>query len=557
VVGVTPDAPGPRRGTVTGPTSADTAGVEQPTAEGTAASTPPAEHPVDPPTGSPTRFGGALAAALGAVVGLLVGVSAGVPGVAGLAVVSGAVAAGAVALSAGSPVGRAFGSVAALAGTGVALAAVTYARSPTGVGFAVAVTAGVATVGVAAQGRLHVETVSDLIAAALTSGSLALPFTVVALLVHQGVFRAVGSALADGLFVAATMGPFVGFVSLQVAAVAAAVLFDRALPVFERYADDGYRRPPALEAVRLPLRSTAGDGNGDRDGPDPAATLRSNGRLIALFGVELGLLVTGWGPAAFEWLLQALGPLGSGLGELLTSGVLLVPVAAVAGLLGAVVLAERLRDPLERLAGRTHPDDVAAAAAGGLALGVVLLAGVPPIGTALRDMLVVDIVERDAFASVGVGGVLLVGVTGLALVTGVSAAVVGILGHVLAGLTAGHGRGFTAGATLLGAATVAGATLGAPAPAVFLGIAGSMAVWDVGHNAAGLGRLVGRKADSARPETVHAGGTLLVGLAGVLVASVGTYLVGPIVGLTGARALVALACTLVALVAFSLASGED
>jgi hypothetical protein len=92
---------------------------------------------------------------------------------------------------------------------------------------------------------------------------------------------------------------------------------------------------------------------------------------------------------------------------------------------------------------------------------------------------------------------------------------------------------------------------------VFLGIAGSMAVWDVGHNAAGLGRLVGRKADSARPETVHAGGTLLVGLAGVLVASVGTYLVGPIVGLTDARALVALACTLVALVAFSLASGED
>jgi hypothetical protein len=41
------------------------------------------------------------------------------------------------------------------------------------------------------------------------------------------------------------------------------------------------------------------------------------------------------------------------------------------------------------------------------------------------------------------------------------------------------------------------------------------------------------------------------------VASVGTYLVGPIVGLTDARALVALACTLVALVAFSLASGED
>lgn len=67
-------------------------------------------------------------------------------------------------------------------------------------------------------------------------------------------------------------------------------------------------------------------------------------------------------------------------------------------------------------------------------------------------------------------------------------------------------------------ATVFAATIDAPTWLVFGGILASLFVWDTGRFATTLGREVGRVADTQSAELTHAGGTLFVGILGVLAA---------------------------------------
>jgi len=108
-----------------------------------------------------------------------------------------------------------------------------------------------------------------------------------------------------------------------------------------------------------------------------------------------------------------------------------------------------------------------------------------------------------------------------------------------------------AAGTFLAAAFGAGA--GVPAPFVLGGIVTSLVVWDAGEYGATLGREMGAATGGARTEGVHVGATLVVGLAGALLATAVSR-IGTADVLTGVPTVpFALAAVVVALVLLILA----
>jgi len=84
---------------------------------------------------------------------------------------------------------------------------------------------------------------------------------------------------------------------------------------------------------------------------------------------------------------------------------------------------------------------------------------------------------------------------------------------VLAGVAVGSRRTITLGATVLvGSALVAGVQGVHPLVLVLASVA-SLLAWDAGTTAIGLGRQLGRHADTARLELLHTGTSVAVGLA--------------------------------------------
>lgn len=75
-------------------------------------------------------------------------------------------------------------------------------------------------------------------------------------------------------------------------------------------------------------------------------------------------------------------------------------------------------------------------------------------------------------------------------------------------------------------ATVFAATIDAPTWLVFGGIVASLVVWDTGRFATTLGREIGRRAETRSAELTHAGGTVFVGVLGVLAAVGVTNVIG-------------------------------
>lgn len=131
-----------------------------------------------------------------------------------------------------------------------------------------------------------------------------------------------------------------------------------------------------------------------------------------------------------------------------------------------------------------------------------------------RSLLVSGVAGATAAVATLVGGALPAVVTALGVLT------------LLVGVrTARHGvvdaGGFVA---VLGVAIAA--LNDATAPPVLVGTAASVVAWDAGTNAVSLGRQLGREADTARVETLHA----LAGSAvGLVAAAVGfaLFAVGP------------------------------
>lgn len=109
-------------------------------------------------------------------------------------------------------------------------------------------------------------------------------------------------------------------------------------------------------------------------------------------------------------------------------------------------------------------------------------------------------------------GVVAVAAAGLYSATGGAAALVG-LAVLAGGLFAGSRRLASMGSagTLVG--VLYAGVAGAPAVALLVGVAATVIAWDAAGSAIDLGAQLGREADTARLEVVHAGGSLVVGTA--------------------------------------------
>lgn len=93
------------------------------------------------------------------------------------------------------------------------------------------------------------------------------------------------------------------------------------------------------------------------------------------------------------------------------------------------------------------------------------------------------------------------------------------LGLLLVGVVRGAKGAVTTGAFGLLVAGVLAGSAGAPVPPILASVVFTVLAWDTGGNAIGVGEQLGRSADTARIEIVHAVGTLAVG---VLTAAVGS-----------------------------------
>lgn len=118
-------------------------------------------------------------------------------------------------------------------------------------------------------------------------------------------------------------------------------------------------------------------------------------------------------------------------------------------------------------------------------------------------------------------GTALAGLVGLVAVTaqaagGPAVAVggVGLLALVL-GLRMGSMRAVSLGAVGLFAGVLVAGAVGVPAELLLVSVAASVVAWDVAAQAISIGEQVGRAADTARAELVHAAGSALVATAAV------------------------------------------
>lgn len=127
-------------------------------------------------------------------------------------------------------------------------------------------------------------------------------------------------------------------------------------------------------------------------------------------------------------------------------------------------------------------------------------------------------------------------------------AVLGLVGLVTfaAGIVLPRPGLVSLGAFSLFVGVIVSGVFQAPAALVVVGVMGAVLAWDLTHNAASHGRQVGAKANTARAEIVHAGGSILAGgVSGGF--ALGVYLVVTGGYSTTAVALLALASVLLVL----------
>jgi hypothetical protein len=96
---------------------------------------------------------------------------------------------------------------------------------------------------------------------------------------------------------------------------------------------------------------------------------------------------------------------------------------------------------------------------------------------------------------------------------------VGLL-SLVGGLRLGVERAVSLGAVGLFAGVLVAGAVGAPAELLLVSAAASVVAWDVASQSVSLGEQVGRAADTARAELVHAAGSALVATAAVAAAYV-------------------------------------
>lgn len=480
-----------------------------------------------------TRFSGRLAVTVSALATLAVGVGVSNPGV--VVGVAGALAFGwgAGALDTDRNRRRALGSVATVGGgIAVLIGAATAGADPVGFTASTLTLLGLTAVAVDATAGLGDETLAPVLASLGSSIATVIAGVATASLLHV----AFGVALLPMAVLAAAgvslSTPLGALVVLQVQALAVGFLMVRARTVVESWFPDGVPVDAWAEFDALTLSV----------GEVPRA-------YWAVLAVQVVAPIAG-ANAVVELLLGSTWLFGAAVAWTLQSGVLHAALGAVLALELAVLAGEFLRATAVTAMSPNPPKSLSYAAGGiaiavGVPLAMALVVLVGWVTGTGGDLLLFDSAWGSAAAILSLAVVAL-GVVFALEVTAVFAAE--------RSLVPDRTAGFALGAAMLFGAAVLSAPAGAPALVTLAGVAAALVAWDLGETGVDVGSHLGRAVDTRRAEIVHATGSVAVGVGGVTLAALSMHLLGPIsVPGSGGHAVVALALSLVALLAFSVA----
>jgi hypothetical protein len=479
---------------------------------------------------APTHVGGRLAVAVAVLAGVLLGWGVGAPLAAAGSALGGLLLGVAVReVEVGGNAATVRGGLFGLAGATLLVAG---AVTATGSGSLVVAVVGVAvaTSAIDAAVGFDAEATGSLMRAFWWSGLALLAGLAVLAGLTTGTFLAALRLTGESLAWLLALNALTAFLVAQLLALAFGVATSMALPVLDRFAPEPVARGTG------PLETLA---------VDPWSIPRGYWTALALQA-----MLAAYAPGTFAWVLSVLPVVGDVVRFLLQSGVVHVPLLFGTLVAGAVVAAGPTVSSVRSVVGPDPSETVSLAGAGVL---VVLFVGVPlalpPVARAVTGRLPAGQIRQSAelFGP---------SVVALGAVTLAVAAVVLALGAVLFAAAAPRvslrARGFTlSAAALFGAALGVGA-LGATPLVVVCAVAGAMLVWDFGEHATGLGLSVGRAGETRDAELVHLTGSALVAGAGVAVALVAVYVLGPLGGFAAvgdSRAMVALTLTMVSLLA--------
>jgi len=417
------------------------------------------------------------------------------------------------AISGTDNVRRARGSIGVLVGAGLLSGSVVAAATGGTVPALVALAIGVAAVSVGFGALVGVESdAADHLRRTVRRSAVVLGVaSVPSAVVFTGILWPSLQFWVGGVATLSTISTYAAVVSLQVFAVLVITLFEAAVPVV----DDWVSRPEREDGF---LEAWEEQGVGLTDVPLA---------YWAAFGTQVGLALVPPVHAVVEWALSLVPVLGPLVQRVLTLGVLHLPLVGLAGLASLVLVARRIQIVVDAWAGH-EPPRALSYAAGSLALSTLVVPlSVPIVGYPIAGALEAVLPTGGAATTVGMIGPAAVLLGSVAVVLGVAyfGLTVSPVFGMLARATGVSGR-FGLGAALLFGAGTATVVSGAHALLAFVTATAALLVWDFGDNAVGLVEQVGPDVDVRNVETTHAGGSLLVGLVSVGVATTAYYLLG-------------------------------
>jgi hypothetical protein len=373
-----------------------------------------------------------------------------------------------------------------------------------------------------------------LLHAALRSFLVLVVGTLLAAALYADVFTSIALGAWGVYGGTATAIPFAGLLALQVELLAIGLLATKAGQAASDI-DPGRVRAPSIQV-------------GVRDIPLA---------VWALLAVQFLVLALPGGAATFSALLGSIGPVGAVLAGVLTSPFLHGALVVLAGVLALLPIANAVRKATVRVVGSRPPKSFAYAVGGVVFVALVILAtSVGPVVDAVYWLVRGNEPATAVFETYGVSPATLAAVTG-ALAAG-GGLLFALVSTTALSFVPARTTGFVFGAIGLFGAAAAGAFANAHAPAVFLGIAAAIVVWDLGDYATTAGAELGQATATRSIETTHATGTLAVAVLAVVVASLAThFLVPAMTGLDESRALTALGLLVIAVLAFAVAVGVD
>lgn len=260
-------------------------------------------------------------------------------------------------------------------------------------------------------------------------------------------------------------------------------------------------------------------------------------------------------PQVLDRVLSAVPVFGPGTALLLASGVLHLLVALVV-LLAVVTIALGHAHAALVSWTRVDPPRLLASVAGGAVVAFPIAALTLLAPTFVTETLLPQSLHSTA-AVYGPGLLLLGPLVVLLLAVPLVLAGLSLVGEVPR-LATGRTSGFLVASALALFGTILAALQSAHALVVFAGVAVAILVWDLGEQASYLGTRLGVGAATRETQVVHAAASIAVGVAGIGLAAVMAYLVGPLSLPAGSgRAGLGVALALLATLSFTLVLARE